>query len=218
MKVALDHLVIGAKTLQQGVEYVKTYLGVDIPKGGNHPTMGTHNHLMSLGNGCFLEVIAIDPLGAPPQKPRWYGLNDPFVQAKIEKQPQLLTWVVNTTDIHTFQTKSSVSFGSPEPVSRGNLHWHFGVPDDGRLLAGGMVPYVIQWHTTPHPSTNMQDMGCSLQKLQIYHPQPDWIASILTAIEVNHLVEIHSLSTEKTPYLVAHIQTPSGIKTLHSNC
>ena len=61
MSTVIDHLVIAAETLEQGAEYVLKMLGVDIPFGGVHPKMGTHNLLMQLGNTLFLEVIAINP-------------------------------------------------------------------------------------------------------------------------------------------------------------
>lgn len=71
MQTRIDHLVIGAATLFQGVAYVKECLGVDIPYGGVHMTMGTHNHLMKLGDEIFLEVIAINPDIERIEHPRW---------------------------------------------------------------------------------------------------------------------------------------------------
>ena len=216
MKTCFDHLVVGASSLQQGVDYIKECLGVDIPPGGTHPKMGTHNHLMQLGNHFFLEVIAINPHGEFPGKPRWFGLDDPFIKGQIEKRPQLLTWVVSTNNIKEFLARSTFSFGIAEPVNRGDLSWHFGIPDDGRLLAGGMVPYVIEWHTDVHPSECMGNVGCTLQSLEIYHPQPGWLESILSVIDSIHPVKFYSLPDGTSPYLVAHIQTPSGIKELSS--
>jgi hypothetical protein len=49
MSIELDHIVIGAATLEDGVRFVKQKLGVDIPPGGKHPLMSTHNHVMQLG-------------------------------------------------------------------------------------------------------------------------------------------------------------------------
>ena len=46
-----DHLTVAALTLEQGIAYVQRALGVAIPPGGTHPLMGTHNHLMRLGDG-----------------------------------------------------------------------------------------------------------------------------------------------------------------------
>ena len=66
----LDHLVIAAETLDQGIDYIRATLGVEIPKGGLHKTMGTHNHLMQLGDNTYLEVIATNPEGITPDQPR----------------------------------------------------------------------------------------------------------------------------------------------------
>jgi hypothetical protein len=37
--------------------------------------MGTHNRLLKLGEGFYLELIAIDPQAPPPGRPRWFGLD-----------------------------------------------------------------------------------------------------------------------------------------------
>ncbi len=214
MNTNLDHLVIGASSLEQGVAYVKAQLGVDMPKGGEHPAMGTHNHLMQLGNDVFLEVITINPAAPAPERPRWYGLDDPFVQRRIAQQPQLLTWVINTTDLVGLQGQTNISFGDPTALTRDDLRWQFAVPDDGRLLAGGMLPYLIQWETQPHPAQRMADVGCRLHSLEIYHPYPEWLYSILTAIDAAKFVKIKPLGQGETPYLSAQIMTPSGLKQL----
>jgi len=212
----LDHIVIGAASLEQGVAYVKERLGVEIPKGGEHPAMGTHNHLMQLGGGVFLEVIAINPMAPAPSRPRWYGLDDPYVRCRLKREPQLLTWVVNVADIVSVQAQAQFSFGEAIPVSRGDLNWLFGIPDDGRLLAGGLLPYLIQWQTEVHPVGRMRDMGCRLRGLEIHHPRPDWLSSILSAIEARKFVQLERLPVDATPFLQVHIETPTGVTTLHS--
>ncbi len=214
MQTRIDHLVIGAGSLTQGVEYVKDCLGVNIPYGGMHVKMGTHNHLMQLGDNIFFEVIAINHEAKPPDSPRWFGLDDPFVRQQIEMQPTLLTWVVNTGSIKELIQQARFSVGKAELISRGNLSWYFGLPEDGRLLAGGMLPYAIEWQTDIHPSVNMANLGCNLQGLEIYHPHPFWLQSALESIGAADLVKIYPLSKNETPYLVAHIGTPDGVKQL----
>ncbi len=216
MKTNLDHIVIGAASLEQGVDYVKELLGVEIPKGGEHPAMGTHNHLMQLGGDVFLEVIAINPAAPAPPRPRWYGLDDPYLRCQLNQRPQLLTWVVNVPDIVKMQALTPFSFGEPVPLSRGDLRWLFGIPDDGRLLAGGLLPYLIQWQTEAHPAKRMGDVGCRLDKLEIHHPQPDWIFPILSSIHAQWFVGLNRLAENTTPYLEVHIETPSGIRTLRT--
>ncbi len=216
--VKIDHLVIGAGNLDQGVAYVKEHLGVDIPFGGVHTTMGTHNHLMRLGDDVFLEVIAVNPDLPPLGHPRWFGLDDPYVRQQIEKRPALLTWVVRTRDIHQLLgTHRSFSFGTPEKIRRGNLAWYFGLPDDGRLFASGMLPYVMQWLTHVHPAGQMADPGCRLQYIEIYHPRAKWLGRVLDSIGVASLVRLHALPEQSLPYMMATIDTPKGMKLLGSS-
>jgi Glyoxalase-like domain len=210
----LDHLVIAANTLEQGVDYVRKSLGVEIPMGGLHQTMGTHNHVMQLGNDAYLEVIAIDPAAEAPVQPRWFGLDDALLRAAIRQQPRLVTWVMNTTDIHQQVDTTGFDIGTPTALSRDKLKWEIALTDDGRLLAGGMLPYCIQWHSSPHPSQGMADLDCLLQNLTIHHNRPRWISARLDAIGASHLVDVEALADSETPYLSASIDTPKGKVTL----
>ncbi|TQV81139.1 VOC family protein [Exilibacterium tricleocarpae] len=217
MRVEMDHLVIGAASLKQGVDYVKDLLGVDIPYGGAHIKMGTHNHLMQLGNHTFLEVIAIDHDLESPDHPRWYGLDDPFVRQQIDIEPTLLTWVINTKNLIELGKRAVFSLGRAELISRGELSWYFGLPEDGRLLAGGMLPYAIEWQTDIHPSLDMADLGCKLRGLEIYHPNSLWLKHALESVGASGLVEVKDLPKNVTPCLIAHISTPLGIRKLSSH-
>ena len=216
MPTAIDHLVIGAADLAQGVAYVRQTLGVDIPPGGIHETMGTHNHLMQLGDALFLEVIAINPDRKPPAQPRWFGLDDPAVRRALSQQPALLTWVVNSDSIEVLLAQATIDFGRATRISRGDLSWYFGLPDDGRLLAGGLLPYLIEWFVPmpTHPAARMADTGCRLQGLTLHHPYPSWLGSILESIDAGDLVQIKPLAGSAVPYLEARIQTPSGLKVI----
>jgi hypothetical protein len=216
MPTKIDHLVIAAGTLQQGVDHVREHLGVSMPFGGVHVKMGTHNHLMQLGNDTFLEVIAIDPEIEPPDRPRWFGLDDAFIRQQIENRPTLLAWVVNTPNLNRLIAQATFPLGKAERISRGKLSWYFGLPEDGRLLAGGMLPYAIEWQTDHHPAAGMADLGCRLQCLEIHHPYPLWLQSALTSIGAADLLQINALGKNETPYITATIDTPGGVKKLRS--
>ena len=212
----LDHIVIGAETLADGVSYLESILGVEIPFGGEHTQMGTHNHLMQLGDEAFLEIIAINAQATPPDRPRWYGLDDPYIRACLKRQPALLTWVVNTLDMDSLLKRATYSVGNPELIWRGDLNWKFGLPEDGRLLAAGMLPYVIEWHTDSHPSHGMADLGCRILNLEIFHPYPDWIRTSIESIDALQLVQIHALAPEEDAFFTVEIETPLGKVKLQS--
>jgi hypothetical protein len=216
MQTRIDHLVIGSATLVRGVDYVKDRLGVEMPFGGIHEKMGTHNHLMQLGKNVFLEIIAINDEIDPPKRPRWFGLDDQKIRRQVEMQPALLTWVVNTDNLNALQQKAQFSVGIIEKISRGDLNWYFGLPRDGRLLAGGMLPYAIEWRTEEHPCANMADLGCRFHSLEIYHPYAPWLQTALDSIGAAKLVKICPLPSNETPYLKAYIHTPRGLRELSS--
>jgi hypothetical protein len=210
----IDHLVIGAANLEQGVAFVRECMGVDVPFGGIHEKMATHNHLMQLGGGVFLEVISVNHETEPPNRPRWYGLDDLYVRKQIEIQPMLLTWVVNTRNIHKLIQQATFKLGEPELLNRGDIKWYFSLPEDGRLLASGILPYAIEWHTKNHPSQRMADLGCRLLSLEVYHSNIDWLMPALDSIGVMSLVKVNALNKNEAPYLKAKISTPHGIKVL----
>ena len=210
----LDHIVIAAESLQQGVDYLREALGVEVPRGGVHQTMGTHNRLMQLANDAYLEIIAIDPQARAPRHPRWFGLDDAIMRQSLRQQPRLITWVMNTADVNRLAASAGFDIGVPTALSRDNLNWEIALTDDGRLLGGGMLPYCIQWHSSPHPARGMTDLGCILHALTIYHNRPHWLAERLDAIDASHLVQIEALAEDRPPYLEAAIETPNGMVTL----
>lgn len=213
-KCRLDHLVIAARTLEEGVHFVHEKFSVDIPKGGEHHNMATHNHVMQLGNDTFLEVIAVAPeLEGNPDyvaRPRWFGLDEPACQASIRDQPRLIAWVVNTDDLESVSSECSYSLGTVTPVSRGELNWLFALPSDGRLLAGGALPYVMQWQTQSHPSQKMADLGVKLKSLTIAHLYPDWLAQQLDQLGVSHLVNVLKAEDSAGCGLTATFDLPSA--------
>lgn len=220
MKLNTDHFVVAAATLEQGIDYISQTLGVDIPFGGVHPAMGTHNCLMQLGEDLFFEVIAINPNSYTQpalavNQPRWFGLDDPNLQAQLSRQPKLLTWVVNTRDMQRTCHTGIYKQCSDRKITRGDLSWSFALPDDGSLLANGLIPYVLQWASS-HPANQMSNLGCCVVEANLYHPQRDWLNAQLQEIGAAHLVNIESLAPAEPAYLELVLKTPQGIVRLNS--
>lgn len=160
----LDHLVVAARTLEEGVAWVESGLGAAMAGGGRHALMGTHNRVMALGGETYLEVIAIDPEAPPPARPRWFALDSAPMQALLARGPALVHWVARTAALEQALARY------PEDVevlqlSRGPYRWRMGVPRDGRLPAGGALPTLIEWQGDRHPARDLPGSGCTLLDL-----------------------------------------------------
>jgi hypothetical protein len=203
----LDHIIITAPSLAAGVACVRQTLGVAPQKGGEHPHMGTHNCLVKLGEGIYLEVIAINPNAPSPQRPRWFGLD----QVRPDDQPRLATWVARTDDIQAAASLSPVPLGSVEHMTRDQLHWNITIPKDGSLPCQGVAPTLIQWPHGTHPTTTLNDLGCSLVGLQGFHPEADRVSAMLQAIGFDSEISLSPLPPGAPPSLVARIRSRVGV-------
>jgi catechol 2,3-dioxygenase-like lactoylglutathione lyase family enzyme len=205
----LDHIVIAAQNLDAGVRFIRDKLGVDIPPGGRHESMGTHNHVMRLGRGSFLEVIAIDPAASAPGRPRWFDLDDPAMAAPLREGPRLVAWVIRTTDIVAAVNAAAISLGTITPLRRDALSWRLTVPDDGHMPGGGTIPHIIEWDAGLRPWEQMADLGCSLAALTLADPDGDWLNEVLRSLGAEALPSVKVVEGGP-PRLSAKIVTPSG--------
>lgn len=207
-KLVLDHIVIGCATLEQGVAYLRHRLGVEVPPGGRHERMGTHNRLMQLGGRAYLELIAIDPHGVPPGRPRWFGLDEPAQQARLAERPHLIAWVAGTADIAASLAASPVDLGRAVEMTRGDLTWRISLHDDGTLPESGALPVLIEWPAGPHPSARQADLGVRLAALCVAHPAPERIAPALAALGASHLATL--TRSEEMPMNTVELRTHDG--------
>jgi hypothetical protein len=170
----LDHIVVAAASLDAGVAWVEQHLGAKPVPGGRHVAMGTHNALLRLGPRSYLEVIAIDPAGQTPARPRWFSLDEPEMQARLAAAPALITWVVRTPSLAGACARVP-DLGEIMPMTRNAFRWKISVPESGALAWGGILPTAIQWEAgddgvVHHPCDVLPDSGCELLSLQLSHP------------------------------------------------
>lgn len=204
LKPELDHLVIAAKSLDDGARYVRDQLGVEIPSGGKHPLMGTHNRLMRLGPSAFLEVIAIDPDAERPDRPRWYALDDPLMQEQLSEGPRLVAWVLRSHNLGNDALMAGYSAEAVIPVSRGTLSWRLTVPPDGSLPGDGTFPHLIQWDDNARPWTEMADKGVGFLRLRIMHPEAGKLVSGLSGL-LGNVPDYLTMSEAVKPGLAAEL-------------
>ena len=202
-KNRIDHLAFATHDLEEGIQYIEKLLGVSIQPGGRHPAWGTHNVLIALGKDVFLEIIAPDPERPDPTLPPLFGID------KL-KSPRLTAWAAREEDLgarlESLKTLG-YEFGELLPGSRQKpdgttLRWE--LSDPLTVVGDGVVPFLIDWGTTPHPAAAMPQ-ECQLLDLYIEHPEVEEITGILNKLELFPVIQ-----QGKEPALVAKIQTPRG--------
>jgi Glyoxalase-like domain len=169
----LDHIVIGTRDLNEGARYLESCLRCTLAPGGQHIGFGTHNRLLNLGGGAYLELIALDPVQVDnPAMPIKYkapfGLGNPEVQATIANDPQLLAWVVATDNIAQYASLFE-HIGTPTTMRRGEMQWTITHRSDGQPVPAGL-PTFIDWGDLSggamHPSERLPASAVSLAHLK----------------------------------------------------
>ncbi len=173
MALTLDHLVVGAATLDAGRAWARERLGAEPISGGQHAGMGTHNLVLRLDGAtvreAYLEILAIDPEAPDPSRPRWFDLDVPEVRAAVAVGPRLLAWVARSDAIEADRERL-VSAGFDPGVVRAAqrsapdrmLRWRITIRDDGARLVGGAVPALIAWDS-PSPAVSLPGSGTLLE-------------------------------------------------------
>ncbi|MDM0042416.1 VOC family protein [Variovorax sp. J22G21] len=223
----IDHLVIAARTLDEGVQWCEATLGVTPGPGGAHPLMGTHNRLLNIAAPAFprayLEIIAIDPAKQPTRAAglhRWFDLDDAALQAGLAQHgPQLVHFVARVPDakasLHALANpQAHIDRGHLLEASRataaGLLEWQISVRDDGQRLFYGALPTLIQWGPV-HPVDTMPASGLELVALAAVHPRLDTLRAALDVIGFT-AIDLR----QGPPNLLATLRTPRGLVTLES--
>lgn len=223
----VDHLVIAAASLAEGVAWCEATLGVTPAPGGAHPLMGTHNRLLNIASDAFprayAEIIAIEPGKAPsrPKTRRWFDLDDAALQAALAQHgPRLIHFVARVPDAHAAtqalarEEHAHIHRGQLLEASRdtpaGRLEWQITVRDDGQRLFYGALPTLIQWGAV-HPTDAMPASGLTLRSLRVAHPRAPALSAALSAIGMGRLPV-----DAGPPNLVAVFDTPRGPVTLES--
>jgi hypothetical protein len=86
------------------------------------------------------------------------------------------------------------------------LSWKLTEPEP--LVEGGVIPFLIDWGSTPHPSSltsSLMPSSCSLVRLAGRHPDPDRLRPALDALGADV-----SVSVGPAPGLTALLRTPLG--------
>ncbi len=147
----LDHLsyAAGPEGIVETSRRLAGLLGEDFVDGGVHPRFGTRNMVLPLGDGFYLEVVAV--LDHPASEKALFGQ---AVRARTEAGGGWLAWVVAVDDISRVENRLDL------PAVRGSRHRPDGVElrwqqlGISGLLADPQLPFFVHWEIGRqlHPS------------------------------------------------------------------
>lgn len=178
----LDHILWAAADLADATAAFGRATGTTPAPGGSHAGFGTRNSLASLGEGLYLEVLALDPDQAV----------DASRAAEIAAitRPRLLTFAVRGEGIEAFsQAAADLGLQPSAPVAMTRkradgvvLSWRCVYIEN--LAFQNMVPFIIDWEGSEHPSLTTP-RGCGLKSFSAIHPDPDSLRLIYERLSVD---------------------------------
>jgi hypothetical protein len=240
LKSQIDHIVVVARTLEQGVAWCEVTFGITPEVGGEHPQFGTHNRLFKIATPsyplAYFEVIAIKNIALQAIKTpangqngaknsRWFDMDDMALQAAVAKEPRLVHFVAQTDDIQAGRSALKalgIDRGPAVEASRhtrkGRLEWKITVRDDGQRLFSGGLPSLIQWGKNSdaeplrlHPRNTLPRSGVSLQSVSVSSPTPEKLQAAFGAIGLTGVPV-----AEGAANISLTLKTPKGLVELQS--
>ena len=166
---SIDHLILGAATLADGLAFVRAELGVDARLGGRHPGAGTENAIVALGPRRYLEILA----PAPDADELAPGL----APLRALERPRLWGWAISTDDAGALAARADRLGVVHSPVTAGDrvrpdgtfVRWrNLGV----QLAMGEAAPFFIEWSVASSHPADDAPAGGRLRGLTVVHPDP----------------------------------------------
>ena len=205
---ALDHLLIGSPTLEDGIRWLEERTGVRATIGGSHPGLGTWNALASLGPRQYIEIIAPDPAQAGTETFYVPDLRD-------FDAPKVTTWAARGEGLAKSFPASLPGDFSCEAARQGRrlradgtrLAWTLAFPKHREYSAfDGGLPFFIEWESAEnHPGTSTPP-GLTLRALRFSHPQPERLREGLVALGIDGTVNRGAAAS-----LDVELETPRGV-------
>jgi hypothetical protein len=197
-----DHVMMTTPDLNRTMAEIAERTGVRAGLGGEHAGMGTHNALLGLGDGRYLEILGPVP---------GHENDSPFAAlVAAQDMPRNFLWAVRTDDIEAFVRDGRAAGYDPGAVADMSrtmpdgqiLRWRLTM--GGADVIGSVLPFGIQWLGDRHPADSAPG-GCTLATFRAEHPEPGRMGEALDALRVDV-----ALATGPAPALIAVLDTPRG--------
>ena len=182
----LDHLVWATATPGADADAFAARTGVHASLGGRHEALGTANHLLGLaGTDRYVELIHPDETSE---------VDTPLARrlATLERNG-LCHWALRSPElaaVHSRALAAGIESTGPLPFSRktpegATLEWELLFL--GGHGHGGLVPFFIDWHDTPHPARGLAP-AASIKDFALESPDADALADLLARLGVDVFV------------------------------
>jgi hypothetical protein len=174
----VDHILLGIDDLDRGIAAFEQLTGVRPAYGGKHPG-GTHNALVSLGDGLYLEILALQPNAKP---------SGPFAGLDTLRTLTPIGWAVSATDVADIRKRmdaagmplSQPSVGSRVTPAGATLSWQ-SLDLKERIE---QAPFFIVWGPkSPHPSTTSPG-GCRMEHWRVAGPNHKSLAQLRRTLDL----------------------------------
>ncbi len=205
MSRKIDHIVYCVDNLEEAIKDLEIKLGVKVTIGGAHLTQGTKNALINLGDGCYLEILAIDENNTDIKAPRWMGID-------LLQSSQITRWALKAENIKDDSKLLStynpymgqVSGGSRKMNNGKSLTWQIAMPLPKPEI--DIIPFITDWTKSEAHPTDTLDQDCKLLELRLNDPNTNDIQNLFTQLHIDLKINI-----SKTTSIQAIIQCPNGI-------
>jgi hypothetical protein len=163
----LDHVMYVAHDLEGVARRIRFESGLDSYPGGEHKGLGTHNRIIPLGGGQYVELMAVadettaaaNPVGGQ-------------VLAWLREGEGLRVWCLSTDDIDEVCTRRGLVASPWTRVRPDGVELQWRLAGVERSMMDASLPFFIQWDIPPdrHPSMEPVDHGtepCGIAWLEV---------------------------------------------------
>lgn len=200
----IDHIVLAVPDLEQAIKEFKDKYYLDLVYGGKHESFGTHNALLNLGHGCYLEVLAPDPENTTFDGPRWMG-------ADLSQQPVVCRWALKSNDLEkdkeALQKVNSaygnIIEGSRQKTDGSTLRWQMIRPLPTPLI--DIAPFMVDWKDSDSHPTDSLPENCELLSIELAHPEVEKMKPLFSELALDN--DIHFGEEQR---ITIRLQTNNG--------
>ncbi len=204
-KRQIDHIVLTVSDLQNTMNLFQNTYGIQTQHGGQHKEFGTHNALVNLGNGVYLEILAPDPNNEAFAGKRWMG-------ADLSQNPVVSRWALKSSDLENDQSILSkfnkkygdIIEGSRQKTDGNMLRWKMIKPLPSPLV--DIVPFMVDWTDSDSHPTDSLPVACQLHSIEFGHPEKEKYQQLFEELNVEHKVEVAT-----DVHIRIRLQTDKGI-------